>query len=179
MSRETPARARILAKAGQLFYAEGYRAVGIDRVIAEAGVAKATFYHHFPSKDALILAWIEAAEAALAARLPPETAPKPFSGYLDAVLAIAKAPECLGCTWQGAAAEFALPGHPVGEAAAAVKRRTLAALERRARAQGIAAPKAAAERAFLLIEGIWASVRVLRKAAPLAQAREAFRRLSG
>jgi AcrR family transcriptional regulator len=48
------ARDRILAVAGRLFYRDGYRAIGVDRVIGEAEVAKATFYKHFPSKDDLI-----------------------------------------------------------------------------------------------------------------------------
>ena len=54
-----PARDRILATAHELFYRDGIRATGIDRVIAEAGVTKVTFYRHFPSKNALILAYLE------------------------------------------------------------------------------------------------------------------------
>ena len=54
-----PARERILATAYRLFYREGIRATGVDKVIAEAGVTKVTFYRHFPSKDALILAFLD------------------------------------------------------------------------------------------------------------------------
>jgi len=54
-----PARERILLTAHDLFYREGIRATGIDRVIAEAGVTKVTFYRHFPSKNALICAFLE------------------------------------------------------------------------------------------------------------------------
>src|SRR4051794_17208294 len=53
------ARHRILETADRLFYEEGFRAVGIDRIIAEAEVAKATLYVHFPCKDDLILAVLE------------------------------------------------------------------------------------------------------------------------
>jgi AcrR family transcriptional regulator len=52
------ARDRILRTAHDLFYADGLRATGIDRVIAEAGVTKVTFYRHFPSKNDLILAYL-------------------------------------------------------------------------------------------------------------------------
>ena len=52
------ARERILRTAHDLFYAEGLRATGIDRVIADAGVTKVTFYRHFPSKNDLILAYL-------------------------------------------------------------------------------------------------------------------------
>jgi AcrR family transcriptional regulator len=52
------ARERILLTAHDLFYQGGIRATGIDRVIAESGVAKMTFYRHFPSKNDLILAFL-------------------------------------------------------------------------------------------------------------------------
>ena len=54
-----PARDRILATAHRLFYQEGLRATGIDRLIAESGVTKVTFYRHFPSKNDLIQAYLE------------------------------------------------------------------------------------------------------------------------
>jgi AcrR family transcriptional regulator len=53
------ARARILEAAHDLFYRDGIRATGIDRVIAAADVAKLTFYRHFPSKDDLVLAFLD------------------------------------------------------------------------------------------------------------------------
>jgi len=52
------ARERLVEVASRLFYAEGIRAVGVDRVIAEAGVAKATLYAHFASKDELVAAYL-------------------------------------------------------------------------------------------------------------------------
>lgn len=55
---DLPARERILLTAHELFYREGLRATGIDRVIAAASVTKVTFYRHFPSKNALILAFL-------------------------------------------------------------------------------------------------------------------------
>lgn len=55
---DKPARERILLTAHDLFYRDGIRATGIDRVIAEAGVSKATFYRHFPSKNELIRAFL-------------------------------------------------------------------------------------------------------------------------
>lgn len=58
-TKNSDARQRILETAERLFYAEGVRAVGIDRIIAEAEVAKMTLYNHFASKDDLILAVLE------------------------------------------------------------------------------------------------------------------------
>jgi len=53
------ARERILHTAHDLFYRDGIRATGIDRMIAESGVAKLTFYRHFPSKNDLVLAFLD------------------------------------------------------------------------------------------------------------------------
>jgi AcrR family transcriptional regulator len=53
------ARQRILLKAEELFYRQGYKATGINQIIEESGVAKATFYAHFPSKDDLCLAYLQ------------------------------------------------------------------------------------------------------------------------
>lgn len=58
VSPDLPARERILWTACALFYRDGVRATGIDRVIAEAGVTKVTFYRHFPSKNDLVLAFL-------------------------------------------------------------------------------------------------------------------------
>ena len=58
-STAAPPRERILHTAHDLFYREGIRATGIDRVIAESGVAKVTFYRQFASKDDLILAFLD------------------------------------------------------------------------------------------------------------------------
>jgi AcrR family transcriptional regulator len=55
----TAARARLLAAAERLFHAEGVRAVGVERLLAESGVGRASFYRHFPGKDDLVLAVLE------------------------------------------------------------------------------------------------------------------------
>lgn len=171
------ARDRILQTAGRLFYHEGYRAVGIDRVIAEANVAKATFYKHFPSKDALISAWITGGDWESPEDLPPEDGPEPLTAYALGHLAAARSAASRGCALQGAAAEFADPDHPAHAAAMASKTRALAALERRAEAQGFPDARATAIAVFLLLEGVLASVRMFGADAPLDNAEAALRKL--
>jgi AcrR family transcriptional regulator len=63
VERDLPPRERILASATELFTAAGVRAVGVDTIIAHAGVAKASLYHHFPAKEALVVAWLQAERA--------------------------------------------------------------------------------------------------------------------
>src|SRR5690349_10082677 len=82
------ARARLLASASRLFYSEGLHSVGIDRVIADAGVTRATLYRHFPSKDDLLVAYLTAADQAIRADI--ETARTGKSSGADAVRAVAE-----------------------------------------------------------------------------------------
>jgi AcrR family transcriptional regulator len=112
-------RRRLLDTATRLFYAEGIRAVGIDRIIAEAGVAKATFYSHFPSKDDLVLAYIEEQDRigrdAVAAF--PEQAPrKMIAAIVGRISTAAAAGDFRGCPFLNAAAEYPEPESPVRRA---------------------------------------------------------------
>ena len=105
--------------AGRLFYAEGIHAVGVDRVIAEAGVAKATLYAHFASKEDLVAVylerqsawWVAAAEERAGTgggRLARALAP------FDILAERAASPGYRGCPFINAAAEFPEPG-PVAD----------------------------------------------------------------
>ena len=167
MSIEISPRERILSTAASLFYEYGYRAVGIDRVIAESGVAKATFYKHFPSKDELIVAWIDRAEAYSKTSFAMMDEAEPLFAYVDKAVKIAGSPQCFGCTFQGSAAEFHDPLHPAHAASIRVKRNVLAHLQELAKRQGAQEPKRAAELVFLLVEGVWASVRMFGQKAPI------------
>jgi AcrR family transcriptional regulator len=116
--RESPARRRVLDTAAALFYAEGVHTVGIDRIIAEAGVAKATFYHHFPAKDELVRAYLEeeyqrqrtAVEAVRAAWTEPREALLMIFDFLGTNGA---SPGFRGCPFVNAAAEYPDRAHPV------------------------------------------------------------------
>src|SRR3978361_1107714 len=68
-SLKPSARAPLLAAADELFYAEGVHTVGIDRIIERAGVAKASLYSSFGSKDELVKAYLESRHAVRRARL--------------------------------------------------------------------------------------------------------------
>src|SRR6266478_5661766 len=63
------ARERLLAAANELFYDEGVHTVGVDRVIERAGVAKASLYNTFGSKDELVRAYLEGRHARTSARI--------------------------------------------------------------------------------------------------------------
>lgn len=117
-TRETSeARQRILATADRLFYQDGIRAVGIDRIIAEAEVAKMSLYKHFPSKDDLILAVLKYREekireffGAAIERHSKRTKDK-VRAYFAALKDWFESPGFRGCAFQNAAVELADPAH--------------------------------------------------------------------
>jgi AcrR family transcriptional regulator len=117
-----PARRRLLDTATRLFYEGGIHAVGIDRIIAEAGVAKATFYKHFPSKDELVLAYIEEQDRlgrAAVAALPKQPPREMIGAILGRIGDAAIAGGYRGCPFLNAAAEYPDPTSPVRRAIAA------------------------------------------------------------
>jgi AcrR family transcriptional regulator len=118
-TRETSeARQRILETADRLFYQDGLRAVGIDRIIAEAEVAKMSLYKHFPSKDELILAVLKYREEKVLEffRSAMERHARKAKNSLRAFFAALKdwfeSPGFRGCAFQNAAVELADPDHP-------------------------------------------------------------------
>ena len=118
-SRETSeARQRILETADRLFYQHSIRAVGIDRIIAEAGVAKMSLYKHFPSKDDLILTVLKHREAGVleffrsAMERHGKKARGPLRAFFAALREWFETPGFRGCPFQNAATELADPAHP-------------------------------------------------------------------
>jgi AcrR family transcriptional regulator len=115
----TPARQRLLDTATRLFYAEGIRAVGIDRIIAEADVAKATFYNHFPSKDDLVVAYIEEQDRLgreATSALPKQPPRKMIAAILERISDAVVGEDYRGCPFLNAAAEYPDPKSPVRQA---------------------------------------------------------------
>ncbi|SEG13192.1 DNA-binding transcriptional regulator, AcrR family [Thermomonospora echinospora] len=117
--RAGSARRRVLDTATRLFYAEGIRAVGIDRIIAEAGVAKATFYHHFPAKDDLVRTYVEEQSRLQRDHFARMPRAEPREALLTVFARIGEAggdPHFRGCVFLNAAAEYPDAGHPVRRA---------------------------------------------------------------
>ncbi|MEU7474739.1 TetR/AcrR family transcriptional regulator [Lentzea sp. NPDC042327] len=112
------ARTRLLGTAGRLFYAEGLHSVGVDRVLAEAKVTRATMYRHFAGKDDLLVAYL--GEADRATRQQLEAGVAAAADDVEAVRAVARGIAAhirsegfRGCAFLNAAAEYPDPAHPV------------------------------------------------------------------
>lgn len=154
----SPARARLLAVADALFYADGINATGIDRLIADAQVTKATFYKQFGSKDALILEYIAGRDQQVRAAVTGllEARPDPagvLAAIVDAVVADTARADFRGDPFLNAAAEFASAAHPVRLAVVDHRDWFTGFLEDRFRELGYARPGAAADEFSLLLDG--------------------------
>lgn len=150
-------RERLLETADNLFYREGVRSVGIDRVLAEAGAAKASLYCHFDGKDGLVAAHIERRNALARAQIEAYVADIPPAEravrFFDWVLAWAKSPDFRGCPLQHITAELSDPEHPARVAAAAQRKWLHERFLEWARAAGVAHPSATAGALQVIFDG--------------------------
>lgn len=121
--KASPARERLLDAAARLFYAEGINRVGVDRVINEAQVTRATFYRHFPSKEDLVLSYVRRQDRSLRERVdgaftttddPDELLTAIIQGVRDEI----GSESFRGCPYINVAAEYPQAGDPVREAVA-------------------------------------------------------------
>ena len=165
MTPETPdrladrasARERLLAAADELFYEEGVHIVGIDRVIERAGVAKATLYSAFGSKDELIRAYLqrrhERRQERITRGLERYDNPRDrLLGVFDVLSELAAESGFRGCAFHNASAESA-PGGGVEEVSDATRAWTRSLFVDLARDVGARDPKALAAQLVVLYDG--------------------------
>lgn len=176
----TPAPDRLLDTASALFASEGIRSIGIDRILAEARVAKSTLYQAFGSKEALIVAYLERRDAADRQSYRAHTA-KLYPG-MDHVLAsfdlaekAAVVGNFTGCIYANALNEFPDPELPI---AAAVRRHRdwvreqwLNAIRERGSGESLA------DQIQILYDGCLLGAKVSRTVAPIVLARDMARDL--
>ena len=142
-------RERLVAAAVDLFYRNGFGAVGVDQVIASAGVTKTTFYKHFEGKDDLMVAavqrrdeWESEAWGRAVRKLAGDDPAKQLLAMFDVMDLWFNDPEFLGCMFMNTAAEFPNPHDPVHQAAAAYRRKARDHWRDLARAAGASAEAA-------------------------------------
>jgi AcrR family transcriptional regulator len=152
-------RERILDAASLLFYRQGIRAVGVDLVISEARVAKATFYRHYPSKDDLVRAYVDRSHAAVLEWMEREVesrATNPRDRLLaifDALAVLFALPMYRGCAVGNAVAEVQGSIPDIVERARAAAAELHAYVERLAKDAAVEEPNDLADMWVLLIDG--------------------------
>jgi AcrR family transcriptional regulator len=156
------ARARLLSTASRLFYTEGLHSVGVDRIIAEASVTRATLYRHFAGKDDLLVAYLTAADQALraqaeAARADGGTAADVLRAVARSIADGIRSPGFRGCAFLNAAAEYPDPGHPVHRVVLAHRQWFLDTVTDLLARTGETAPEPAARHFIMLRDGAMAA----------------------
>lgn len=166
---------RILATARELIYREGARAVGVDRIVAESGVAKMSLYRWFPSKDDLIAAvLIEERKRILAAwdrnmeRFPGEPLKQLRAQFESLALAIGQ-PGYRGCAFLNAAMAFADNTHPARAVVMEFKKELTGRFTALATEIGAKHPQVLAAQLSLLVDGAHASGQAVGKQGPSTQ----------
>lgn len=163
MAESAPtARERILEAAFALFYANGIRGVGVDAIIAGSGVAKATFYKHFPSKDDLVVAYLDRADQAWRGALEAAATaagPNPrdqLAAMFDALTSACRREGYHGCAFINTAAE-ARPGTEIHARTVTHKQAVRDWVSELAAASGAQDPDGLARELTLLLDGGLAS----------------------
>lgn len=156
--RRSP-RERLLDAAGELFYAEGVQSVGIDRVIERAGVAKATLYSTFGSKEELVRAYLDERHNRILGRLHAAVDAADPDDPMARILAVFEAqaqlfptPDYRGCAFTAAAAEAPRDGR-INEAARDYRREIRRLFTELATAAGASDPGLLASQLQLLYDG--------------------------
>jgi AcrR family transcriptional regulator len=172
------ARERLLAAAEELFYEEGVHTVGIDRVIERAGVAKATLYSVFGSKDELVRAYLEQHNATWRERLTGQVTARyaepreRLLGVFDVLGERFTEADFRGCAFVNASAETR-PGSLIEQVSDASRAWLVNLLADLARQAGVAEPEPLARQFALLYHGASLSARMDRDLTAAATARAA------
>ena len=157
-------RERLLAAANELFYADGVHTVGIDRIIEHAGVAKASLYSTFGSKEELVRAYLESRHAGTTEQLThavnKHTDPRArLLAVFDAQGQLFTRPDFHGCAFVTASAE-APPGGLVEQAADNYRSEIRALFTELAKQAGAADPTTLAQQLHLIYDGAGLSARM-------------------
>ncbi|WP_062526840.1 TetR/AcrR family transcriptional regulator [Demequina rhizosphaerae] len=147
-------REAILDVAAAQFAEHGIRAVSADRILAEAGFSKVTFYRHFPTKDDAVVAYLERELARVRAVIEESGSDDLDRDALAAALTEEMCrPHFRGCPFINAAAEYPEPDHPVRRVVAEFRALMVAAIDAWLERRGVADRTGLAEQIMMLRDG--------------------------
>ena len=179
----SPRRELLIETASRLFNERGYHATGIDRILAEAGVAKMTLYNHFRSKDELILAVLRRRDETFRNTLTrsverlADTPRERLLAIFDVLREWFVSKDFHGCMFVKASAEFGAPESAIRAASCEHKRLLTNYVEDLAREAGAGEPAELAGEIALLIEGATVAAQINCDCAAAYQAKRAAERL--
>jgi AcrR family transcriptional regulator len=180
MKTKVTPKDQVFQTAARLFYQHGYRSVGVDTIAAESGIGKMTLYRHYPSKDDLIVAYLNDSntdfwnyfEQATKEALTPR---EKLLAFFQVLQDYVTTPACYGCPFLNVATEYPETEYPGHQVALEHKQSVRARFRQLANEANATNPEALADQLFLLMDGAYMASRMFGKKNPAAHVAEAAR----
>ena len=182
MKQEIAPKDQVFQTAARLFYQNGYRATGVDTIAAESGIGKMTLYRHYPSKDDLIVAYLQDSDRLFWQNFEQitEQASSPrekLLAFFEALQEYVTTPACFGCPFLNVATEYPDTEHPGHQVAIEHKNSVRRRFRKLANEAGFTEPDLLADQLFLLMDGAYMASRTFGPKNPAAQVASAARSL--
>lgn len=184
MKIETSPEEILFQTAARLFYQYGYRAVGVDTIASESGIGKMTLYRHYPSKDDLIVAYLEESDEAFWNNFDQITkdAPTPAGkllAFFKALQDYVGTPACYGCPFLNVATEYPGTDYSGHRVAIEHKKSVRSRFFQLANEAGAREPDILADTLVMLMDGAYMAARMFGNSSnnPAANLAEAARQI--
>jgi AcrR family transcriptional regulator len=151
--------------AARLFYRRGYRATGVDMIAAESGIGKMTLYRHYPSKNDLIVAYLQYSDRVFWEHYERITGDVPAAHgkllvFFDSLQQHVTSSACYGCPFLNIAAEYPESDYPGHQVAFEHKEAVLARFRQLAHQAGACQPDVLADALLMLMDGAYVAARL-------------------
>lgn len=165
MKKEIAPKDQLFQTAAHLFYQHGYRAIGVDTIAAEAGIGKMTLYRHYPSKDDLIVAYLQESNELFWRKFEHITEQAPTArekllAFFTSLEDYVTTPACYGCPFLNVATEYPETTYAGHQVAIAHKQAVRARFRQLAAEAGAQEPDVLADQLFLLMDGAYMASRM-------------------
>lgn len=165
MKKASTSKDKLFETAARLFYQHGYRATGVDTIAAESRIGKMTLYRHFPSKDDLIVAFLQQSDEDFWGHFElnaddASTARSKLLAFFDSLQAYVLSPDCHGCPFLNIVTEFPEADYAGHQMAVEHKQEVLGRFAQLAQEAGARQPTELANALFLLMDGAYMAARM-------------------
>ncbi|CAG0999154.1 putative HTH-type transcriptional regulator YxaF [Anaerolineae bacterium] len=178
MKKETAPKDKVFQTAARMFYQHGYRAIGVDTLAAESGIGKMTLYRHYPSKDDLIVAYLQDSDELFWKSFDEitkdaRTSREKLLAFFESLQDYATTPACFGCPFLNVATEYPETDYPGHQVAIEHKQSVRVRFRQLAKEMGVKKPDVLADQLFLLMDGAYMASRMFKAKNPAAHLAEA------
>lgn len=178
MKKEIAPKDKVFQTAARMFYKHGYRAIGVDTLAAESGIGKMTLYRHYPTKDDLIVAYLQDSNELFWSNFEEitkdaSTARGKILAFFEALQEYVQSPSCYGCPFLNVATEYPETDYPGHQVAIDHKQSVRARLRQLAKQAGAKKPAVLADQLVLLMDGAYMASRTFGAKNPAAHVAQA------